>query len=273
MFAFFFLQTTTVTLIKISLLFSYWRTFAIKRFRYATYAIGAVILANAIENVFGFTFQCIPVEKFWNPTLPGHCIDQSLFITLASVFYMLTDSIIYAMPIPVIWQLQMTGRRRLEISIVFLVGGLWVFHVDHILKSFSDGLCSVCLAGIARIIYTIRLDVLDLTFTNANPSIWNMVESQVGFVAANVPAMGPHFRKVSSMVKKLRSASGSQSLSHNSHNLTRNFANSRGFERMRNVDGVAVTATAQPGSPNEETELEDFIPANGIVVKTNLDQV
>ena len=56
--------------------------------------------------------------------LPGHCIDQSLFITLASVFYMLTDFAIYLMPIPVIWRLQMTGRRRLEISIVFLIGGL-----------------------------------------------------------------------------------------------------------------------------------------------------
>ena len=124
LFAFFFLQTTTVTFIKVSLLFSYWRTFAIQRFRCATYALGAVILANAIENVLGFTFQCTPIKKFWNPMLPGHCIDQSLFITLASVFYMLTDFAIYLMPIPVIWRLQMTGRRRLEISIVFLIGGL-----------------------------------------------------------------------------------------------------------------------------------------------------
>ena len=123
-FAFFFLQTITVTLIKISLLILYRRTFTTKKFRYVIYAIGAIILANAIENIFGFLFQCIPVKKFWTPMLPGHCINQSLFITLASAFYMVTDFVIYIMPMPVIWHLQMTKRRKLELSIVFLVGGL-----------------------------------------------------------------------------------------------------------------------------------------------------
>ena len=124
LFAYFFLQSTTVTLIKISLLFLYWRTFAIKQFRHALRIIGAIILANYIENVIGFIFQCIPVRKFWTPMLPGRCIDQSLFITLVSVFYMMTDFAIYIMPIPVIWHLQMTKRRKLELSVVFLLGGL-----------------------------------------------------------------------------------------------------------------------------------------------------
>ncbi len=124
LFAYFFLQTTTVTLIKISLLFLYWRTFTIQRFRYAVYAMGVIILANAMENIFGFMFQCTPVKKFWSPMVPGHCINQSLFITLASAFYMMTDFAIYIMPVPVIWNLQMNQKRKLELSIVFLVGGL-----------------------------------------------------------------------------------------------------------------------------------------------------
>ena len=56
--------------------------------------------------------------------LPGHCIDQSLFITLASVFYMMADFAIYVMPMPLVWHLQMSRRRKVELSIVFLVGGL-----------------------------------------------------------------------------------------------------------------------------------------------------
>ena len=124
LFAFFFLQTTTVTLIKISLLLLYWRTFTIKHFRWTIYALGAIILANAIESILGFMFQCIPIKKFWAPMLPGRCINQSLFITLASVFYMTTDFAIYIMPMPVIWHLQMTRRRKLELSVVFLLGGL-----------------------------------------------------------------------------------------------------------------------------------------------------
>lgn len=100
-----------------------------------------------------------------------------------------------------------------------------------------------------------------------------MVESQVGFVAANIHAMGPLFCKVSNMVKKLRKTCGSQSLKHDSHKFKRHSVNNRGFERMINADGVGVTATAQPGSPNRENDLEDFIPMNGIIVETNLEQV
>ena len=124
LFAFSLLQTITVTLIKVSLLFSYWRTFVTKTFRRATYIVGAIIVANAIENLFVFMFQCNPVSKGWDPEVRGHCINQGLFITLASLFYIVTDFAIYIMPMPVIWRLQMTRRRKIEISIVFLIGGL-----------------------------------------------------------------------------------------------------------------------------------------------------
>ncbi len=138
------------------------------------------------------------------------------------------------------------------------------------------GYYSVCLAGIARIIYTIRLDVKDLTFTNANPSIWNMVESQVGFVAANIPSMGPLFSKVSNATRRLRNIYGSQSLKHESHGSTRHTVpqrgDNRGFERMENDDRVRVNATVQPGSPNVNSGLTESIPLNNIMVRTNLEQ-
>ena len=132
---------------------------------------------------------------------------------------------------------------------------------------------SVCLTGVARIFYSIRLNVLDFTFMSADSSIWNMVESQVGFVAANIPAMGPLFHKISNMAKKLRNVCSSQHLEYDSHKSTRHSINNRGFERMMNVDGVGVTVTAQPGSPDQENDLEDLIPMNRIIVRTNLDQV
>ena len=100
-----------------------------------------------------------------------------------------------------------------------------------------------------------------------------MVESQVGFVAANIPAMGPLFGKVSNTVKRLRNPSGSQSFKHDGHKLTRLSINNRGFERMMNVDGVGVTVTAHLGPPNEASDLEDFISTHGIIVRTNITQV
>ena len=123
-FAFLFLQTFTVFLIKMSLLFLYWRTFTLKRFRYAVYVVGVIVIANAVETTFAFFFQCQPVEKFWKPKIQGHCVDQKLLITMTSLIYILTDFTIYTMPLPLIWHLQMSMKRRVELSIVFLVGGL-----------------------------------------------------------------------------------------------------------------------------------------------------
>ena len=103
-----------------------------------------------------------------------------------------------------------------------------------------------------------------------------MVESQVGFVAANIPLMGPLFSKVSNTAKRLRNTYGSQSLEHKNHESIRHTApqhgSNRGFERMMDDDRVGVKATVQPGSPNIDNDFSESIPMNEIVVKTNLEQ-
>ncbi len=103
-----------------------------------------------------------------------------------------------------------------------------------------------------------------------------MVESQVGFVAANIPSLGPLFSKVSNTAKRLRNAYGSQSLEHESHRSIRHNVPpsgiNRGFERMMDDDGVGVEATVQSGSPSLDNDFAVSIPMNGIVVKTNLEQ-
>lgn len=103
-----------------------------------------------------------------------------------------------------------------------------------------------------------------------------MVESQVGFVAANISSMGPLFGKVGNSAKRLRNTFGSQSLTHESHGSTRHTApqrgSYRGFERMMDTDAVGVKATVQPGSSNVDKDFTESIPMNEIVVKTNMEQ-
>ena len=144
------------------------------------------------------------------------------------------------------------------------------------IEMIANACLSVCLTGIARIIYTIRLDVHDLTFTNADPAIWNMVESQVGFVAACIPSMGPVISKFNHTAKGLRQSTGSQSLERVTHESLRHTApqrgDTRGFERMTEDDRVGVKAMVLPGSSHELDDFTDSIPMNGIVVQTNLEQ-
>lgn len=125
-FVFFFLQSLTTMLIKISILLLYKRTFTIKSMFYAIYAVGAVVIGNALSNIFTFAFQCTPSARFWDPGLRGHCVNRTVLIVLASMFPMLTDFAIYVMPMPVIWGLQMTVRRKLQLTLVFALGGLYL---------------------------------------------------------------------------------------------------------------------------------------------------
>lgn len=113
-------------LIKISILLLYKRTFTIKSMFYAIHAVGVVVIGNALSNVISFAFQCTPSARFWDPGLPGHCVNQPVLILVASMFPMLTDFAIYVMPMPVIWGLQMTVRRKLQLTLVFALGGLYI---------------------------------------------------------------------------------------------------------------------------------------------------
>lgn len=97
--------------------------------RYAVYAVGAFILSSAMSNLLSFVLQCTPTAKFWNHELSGHCVNQPKLITMASLFSFLTDFAIYIMPMPVIWRLQMDVKRKVGLTLVFGVGGLYLLLV------------------------------------------------------------------------------------------------------------------------------------------------
>ena len=125
-YAFEFLQVVTTTVLKLAILSLYRRTFATKAFKRAVTVVTTIILADSVGLFFALCFYCIPAAHFWDPTVPGKCINQVIFTTCASSSLMLTDVVLYLMPMPVIWKLQMTTRRKLELTIIFMLGGLYV---------------------------------------------------------------------------------------------------------------------------------------------------
>lgn len=69
-------------------------------------------------------FQCTPLEKLWNPTLPGHCINFLGAIIGNAVPNIVTDILILALPMPLLWHLQTGYLQKIMLSGVFLLGGL-----------------------------------------------------------------------------------------------------------------------------------------------------
>ena len=125
-FTFLFLQIVTTTFLKMAILGLYRRTFPTKGFKVAVIIVTAIILADSVGLFFAVCFICTPAAHLWDPTIPGKCINQVAFTTSASTSLLLTDLVLYLMPMPIIWKLQMTTRRKMELTLIFLLGGLYV---------------------------------------------------------------------------------------------------------------------------------------------------
>ena len=123
LYSYLLVQTVAVTIIKASILLFYWRLFPTKRFRLAIVWVSAFVAVSFIFAFFGFAFECIPVKTFWGDA-EGHCIDGQIFRMFASGSFLLTDLLIYIMPMPIVWHLHTSRRRKIELSLVFLLGGV-----------------------------------------------------------------------------------------------------------------------------------------------------
>jgi hypothetical protein len=87
------------------------------------------------------------VSFFWDKTQPGHCIPNAL-VTIGmtnGVLSFIGDLVILALPIPMIWKLQIDTRRKIALNAMFLLGGF------------------VCLTSILRFIALAHINVKDIT--------------------------------------------------------------------------------------------------------------
>lgn len=113
----------TTTLIKLAILILYLRTFTTRLLRRAVWIVGAVVIADAMGIFVSVCTFCTPIAHFWDPRgVQGHCVNEVIATTLYSLTLVVTDLIIYVMPMPIIWKLRMTTSRKIETILVFMVG-------------------------------------------------------------------------------------------------------------------------------------------------------
>lgn len=97
-----------------------------KSFRNVTYAVAVVVLCFGFGTILQEFLLCRPFAKSWNPLLPGVCGSTSVTILAEAIINMLSDIAIITLPIPMVWQLQMTLRRKLIITTIFGLGSMYV---------------------------------------------------------------------------------------------------------------------------------------------------
>jgi len=167
-----------VTLIKCGILCLYLRIFRInKMFVYACYGLIGFVVVWGITTLFVTIFQCTPVEAAWDKTIVGlSCFNLEHFVIGTNVPNILADAAIIAVPIPLVWKLQISMTRRLGLVALFLMAAV------------------TTIISIFRLSTNAHIDVTDPTFNFVLVAIFSTVEVNVGVVCACMPVIYPLFR-------------------------------------------------------------------------------
>ncbi|KAH7336708.1 hypothetical protein BKA65DRAFT_607449 [Rhexocercosporidium sp. MPI-PUGE-AT-0058] len=177
---------SALPLTKISILFLYLRIFPRQGFRYCCYALIAANIMYLISFEVVSIWQCKPINgawKRWDGEYPYKCNNINLQGWLSAVFNIVLDVAMFTLPLPELYKLTMSTKKKIHIMLMFSVGFFVV------------------------IVSILRLQTL-LQFANTTNAtqdyvdmyIWSAVEIPVGAICACMPATRPLFRHLFPML-------------------------------------------------------------------------
>ena len=117
-----------------------------------------------------------PISSYWD-FLANHrdCIPEGPPLVAQTVINVVTDFMIYVLPMPTLFHLRLPSSQRIGLMILFGVGGVIV-----IAGSFR-----------AYWIYYVLYDTYDVTWEGFQIWIWTAVETNVGVICGCIPALKP----------------------------------------------------------------------------------
>lgn len=170
----FVLASSTV---KMSILVSYFRIAPEKSlFRKLVWGTFALVFAAFVVFLVALWVQCIPISSYWRLKADHRdCIPEGPPLMVQSTLNVVTDFMIYALPIPTLFSLSLPWGQRIGLAILFSVGGV------------------IVVAGSFRaywIHYTL-FRTYDATWEGYQIWVWTAVETNVGVICGCIPALKP----------------------------------------------------------------------------------
>lgn len=111
-------------IIKIGILLQYRRVFAVRMIQIITFYGTILMICWTIIIAFINIFICVPVSKFWTPDLPGRCLDSLAIWYMMAGFNLVTDLVVFCMPLPVIKSLNLPRKQKMMLFAIFSLGFL-----------------------------------------------------------------------------------------------------------------------------------------------------
>ncbi|KAF2737892.1 hypothetical protein EJ04DRAFT_460651 [Polyplosphaeria fusca] len=232
------LYPLSVCFIKLSILAFYCRVFPMRWLKHTALALGTFIVAATLTKVMGDIFQCLPVDSAWNPTPNKKCINFVSLVIVSGVLNIVTDFIILALPVPVLWRLKVTRVKKWELIGVFLAG------------------CLVCVISVVRLPIVQKLKSNDPSWDLFGPLTISAVESCAAIIAACIPTYRPLFENLRQWLN-VRKASRGQN--ENARISTPEGSSSLDVEEKRDSSSEAwPSASTSTRTLDGETSREHF---------------
>ncbi|KAL4738626.1 hypothetical protein BDV11DRAFT_215778 [Aspergillus similis] len=170
-----FLFGGSVCFPKLSAVLFYARVFGTnnRTFTIHLWIAGALTAAWLLSAWISTLLECRPMAKVWSPTLPGTCIDVYTWFLITAILSSTIDMYILLLPVPLIWGLRASLRRRITVLITFFM-------------AYSVIVLSIC--RIVAVVRTVPAMAVDFTWELPLHLYWALLEISISIISISVPS-------------------------------------------------------------------------------------
>lgn len=202
----------------------------------------------ATASVTATIFQCTPIPRAFNKAIPGTCMDNQKFWWANAGFSVATDLLILFIPMPLIYQLQISRIQKMALVVVFALGGFVV--ITSCLRMTTINIAATS---------------PDTTYDIAS-TMWTVIEMNVSIVCACLPMVRPLLVKVfprlmpKSTTNKYGGPSGTTGFSNKGYIMSGHSRDRRDDPAdwtHEGKDGITMTSIRKGDQSSEEYILHD----------------
>ncbi|ORY03148.1 hypothetical protein BCR34DRAFT_605341 [Clohesyomyces aquaticus] len=172
---------SAVCMVRLSMLFFYIRLFHLSGWRIAFWTLVALNISSLIAIILSAFLVCHPFAYSYDKTIVGgYCGDILSLQLFTAIWNLLMDTAIVAVPLPIVWTLKMSNRKKIGVSFMFGMGII------------------ICLMTLTRILLSSYWMNNNPTRKNGAVAFITGLEPIVGVINACLPHLPPVFKRLGS---------------------------------------------------------------------------
>ncbi|KAK7994649.1 hypothetical protein PG991_016237 [Apiospora marii] len=244
---------------KMSLLVVFLRLAPSGWFKVCSWATVGLVLTHTVVLIFVMIFSCHPLRKSWDVSIPateGSCIDVVKLYFATAIANIITDLILFVLPIRLILQLRMPKVQKIGVAIIFTFASATV------------------VTSIVRCAYLpMLLGNADQSWVIAQPSLWAIIEANLIIICGSTPTLRRFFRQVAPSLIGDSSSRGKSSKDTYQHNPALvtfgQISNQRNYYARFGEEGDEMYGIGHSTKINAGRRNDDGIASLGVTNRSN----